>query len=346
MPGTVGVVANPVAGTDVRRLVASASGSSVGARVSTLRCIVAGALSAGASRVLVADDVRRIGRQAVTPHPAASVLELDVRGTRVDTSRAAELLRDEADVVVVVGGDGTHRDVALGWPGAPMVAVSSGTNNAFPAMVEPTTAGMAAGLVASGRVALDDPGVSRRAKVVRVGDDDLALVDCALVDDRFTGSRAVWDVDALQELVLAIAEPDRIGLSAIGGFAAPCGRHDDGGVHVRVAAEPGLALRGVVRVPLLPGRIEPVGLDEVRRLGDGEPVVLAGPGVLALDGERDRVLAAGDVVTVRVVRDGPQVIDCGSVLARWAAEGRALTAGSRSQPAPHGGRQKEGRRAG
>ena len=41
---------------------------------------------------------------------------------------------------------------------------------------------------------------------------------------------------------------------------------------------------------------------------------LEGPGVLAFDGERERVLREGTIATVTVRRDGPAVIDVARTL--------------------------------
>lgn len=60
-----------------------------------------------------------------------------------------------------------------------MCPLSTGTNNVFPLLIEPTVAGMAAGLVASGKVSRNE--TARRAKVIDVAMDgenvDLALID-------------------------------------------------------------------------------------------------------------------------------------------------------------------------
>ena len=50
--------------------------------------------------------------------------------------------------IVVLGSDGTNRVVAAASADVPLVSISTGTNNAFPRPVEPTVAGLAAGLVA------------------------------------------------------------------------------------------------------------------------------------------------------------------------------------------------------
>jgi predicted polyphosphate/ATP-dependent NAD kinase len=54
-----------------------------------------------------------------------------------------------AQVIVCLGGDGTARVTASAAGDVPMLALSTGTNNTFPAVREATIAGLAAGLVVS-----------------------------------------------------------------------------------------------------------------------------------------------------------------------------------------------------
>ena len=76
----------------------------------------------------------------------------------------------------------------------PLCALSTGTNNAFPELRETTVAGLATGLVATGRLGGDE--LVRRAKQLEVAVDggarDLALVDVAVTAERLIGvARAV-----------------------------------------------------------------------------------------------------------------------------------------------------------
>ena len=83
-------------------------------------------------------------------HPAGG----PVTGRWSDTVAAAAAMRDKGcAVVVTLGGDGTNRAAVLGWPDLPVVAVSTGTNNAFPAPGRPDggRGGRRAGLVGGGR---------------------------------------------------------------------------------------------------------------------------------------------------------------------------------------------------
>ncbi len=309
---TVGIIANPAAGKDIRRLVASASPSSDVAKMGMIRRTVVGAIEGGAQRVLLSADRQELGRRAIEGLDPGTVtvevLDEAVTGSSQDTVAAAQRLwKEEAGAVVVLGGDGTQRDVAKGWLDAPLVPVSIGTNNVFPQAVEATVAGHAAGRVAAGAVAIDD--VSRPAKVIHARFDhgpphDLALVEVALVDGAFVGSRAVWDADRLRTIVAAIAEPTAVGLSSIAAAGRPVSRHDPGGVRVDLGPDGERHRR-----PMAPGLYADVSVRMVTALADGQDVELVGPGVLAFDGERDRVLGDGQTVTLSVRRDGPRVID-------------------------------------
>ncbi len=220
-------------------------------------------------------------------------------------------------VLVTLGGDGTNRAVARGWLDAPLVAVSTGTNNVFPSMVEGTVAGAAAGLIAGGAVPLGEVAAqSKRVHIVVEGEaDDLALVDAALVEGTFVGARALWEPERLRLVVLTRAEPAAIGLSALGGLLAPLDAEEDAGLMLTFG--PGGV---VVRAPLAPGLYQDVAVAAVERLALGEPVTVEGPGILALDGERERVLRPGQRAVLRVLRDGPWLVDVRRTL--WTAARR------------------------
>ena len=135
--------------------------------------------------------------------------------------------------VITLGGDGTNRAVATGSKSIPMVAISTGTNNVFPAMIEGTLAGLAAGLVARGDLPVED--VSQRSKTVRVYVDgeyrDMALVDVALSRERYVATRAIWDMSTIFEVFLTRAEPGSIGLSSVGARLMPLSLADEGGLY-------------------------------------------------------------------------------------------------------------------
>jgi hypothetical protein len=329
---SVGIIANPMAGRDVRRLVARATSMTPETKRDQVARAAIGAAAAGASRIFVCAEPFRISASAVENlDVGAEICVLDIGATlhAEDSARAAIAMRDAGcSALVVLGGDGTNRIVAKAWPDAPLVPLSTGTNNVFPVSIEATLAGAAVGLVASGRVSAEE--VSRRAKVVSVdiesGDRDLALVDAVLLVDDRIGNLLPFDPKNIARVVLARAEPASVGTSPIGGLLMPSGFEDDFGVdvectptraHAGEAAHDSHAKR--LLVPVSPGLYREVDVKGVRRLELGEAVEVRGPGVLAFDGDRERTLADGQCARLSVVREGPRVLDVALAL-RLAAE--------------------------
>ena len=320
MTATVGVIANPVAGKDIRRLVSAASPVSDMAKIGIIRRAVVGAVEGGAQRLLITDDRRALGLRAIdglSLDAEVAFLDAPPYDSGVNSQNAAAIFRDRGVVaVIVLGGDGTHRDVAKGWRTAPVVAVSTGTNNVFPRQVEATIAGQAAGVVASQQPPIHK--VANQAKIIDVefdhGETEQALVDIALVDESFTGSRAVWKGQSLLEMVAAIAERATVGLSSIASRVAPTTRHQPGGVHVTFGEGERF------RVPIAPGLFSEVEIASWRRLRANDFVEMSGPGVLSFDGERDLVLASGRSALVTVSHDGLWVIDIEKVMSLECGE--------------------------
>jgi hypothetical protein len=327
--GTVGIIANPLAGKDVRRLVAHASPTSDSSKIGIVRRAVAAALDGGAKRVLVAPDCRSLSERATDDLGSPSVEMIDevTFGQPSDTSVMARIMRSEGvEAIIVLGGDGTHRDVAKGWCDATMVAISTGTNNVFPRFVEATLAGTAAALVAEGVVPLSH--AAQQSSLIEVhfadGSDDLALVDVALVTGSFIGSRAVWEAGSLQQILACIAEPASVGLSSIPALLHPLHRFEPGGVHVVIGGT-----QRTVRAPLAPGTFVDVPIAHSSMVPDGHGIVFTGPGVLSFDGERDHVLADGEQAVATISRRGPHVIDVDRTITLAAKAGHFVKQESR-----------------
>jgi predicted polyphosphate/ATP-dependent NAD kinase len=322
---TVGVIVNPWAGKDIRRLHAAVGHTPDTVKVGIIRRVVIAAAESGATRIVLGSDASGLAARAVESLDlGVELLDEERTGSRLDTVHAAaRMWKEQCGAVVVLGGDGTCRDAAIGWPDIPLVAISTGTNNVFPLATDGSSAGAAAAFVATGAVDVTD--VTTRAKriSVHIDDprsgqiDDVALVEVALIDTDFSGARAVVDATAIRWVVAVAATPASTGLSSIAGRLHPMGRHDAGGVFVRVG--PG---DRSVRVPLVPGSFSTVDIAEVRPLAFGVPVVLTGPGMLAFDGERDRRLGTNATVTLTVDHSGPLVIDVEQTLIRAAHQQR------------------------
>jgi len=310
MTATVGVIANPRSGKDIRRLVAHAPAPSDTSRVADLRRVVVGAAEGGASRVLVALDAQGLAARAVAGLDVeVELVDVDPEGNGNDTARVAAEMRDRgAQVLAVHGGDGTHRQVCRGWRDAPIVAISGGTNNAFPQMIEPTVAGAAAGLAVAGGSALEEL-IAYQCLVIDVDVEgnpvDLALVDVAVLRGDAGGSPSLWSLDGVDQVFAAVAEPWSVGISAFAGLVAPTGRTDDRGVLLDL--DPQASRR--VRAPIAPGHYVEAGLASVSVVDVEQSVAVRGPATFAVDGERAGYLATETWGSLTLRRNGPRVID-------------------------------------
>jgi len=327
----VGIVANPLSGRDIRRLVTQASVFPTAEKANMIQRMLTALAAVDVSRVLLGTDLGGISaavlralrrRQAMGraggpgPDRWPEIEFLDgrpIRQTAQDTVEAVRrMVTAGARVIVCLGGDGTARVAAAEVGEVPLLALSTGTNNVFPAVREATTAGLAAGLVATGAVPAGQ--VTARAKLleVRAGDRaETALVDVAVCTERHVASRAVWDPATLTQLFCAFAEPDAIGLSAVLGQLSPVTRGDPHGVTARLAA----GGPHQVLAPIGPGLVVPVGVRDIEpmRPGPAYPVD-ADAGVLAVDGERELTFEPGDQPTVRLRPDGPWCVNISAVM--------------------------------
>ena len=332
----VGVIANPASGRDIRRLVAGASVFGNADKAGMVFRLLAGLGAGGVERVLMlpaADGLSTTlhrhlhARRTVPafagagPFPALEELDVALDGTARDSAIAVErMVAAGVRAIVVLGGDGTHRVVARGCGDVPLCALSTGTNNAFPEMRETTVAGIATGLVATGRAG---PDALRREAALAVElpglAADLALVDVAVSAERFVGARALWRPHDVSEVFVTFANPSAVGLSAVAGALRPLERGGGRGLHVRLARDAADAER-VVHVALAPGLVARVPVAAYRVVELDERVEIApGPGTVALDGEREIERRNDEPVTVRLVR-GPLTIDVDAVMRHAATD--------------------------
>jgi hypothetical protein len=338
---TVGIIANPASGKDIRRLVAHGSVFDNDEKVSIVKRVLLGLEAVGVERVLIMPDRFGIGLKALHGLKLtldAALLEMPAFFSQDDSRRAAGLLAERgARCIVTLGGDGTNRAVARACGQVPLMPISTGTNNVFPLMIEATTAGLAAGLVACGKAeasvshaprididVLPPRSPIRESELVAAESslplssawerglegegqpDDIALVDAAIYDERFVAARAIWDGAKIKEVVLTRAEPGNIGLSSIGAHLLAGAYPSGHGVYLRLdsSGQP-------VRAPIAPGLFQTIYVAEHRLLAPGDEVVVRHerPCVLALDGEREIELRAGASARLRLNPQGPRVID-------------------------------------
>jgi predicted polyphosphate/ATP-dependent NAD kinase len=319
----IGIIANPVSARDIRRIVANAGNLQITDRVSMLLRMLSAAGSLGVRRALMMPDkggvsamlIRAIARELELQHAFPEVEFLDMAPTTTvnDTFTAARMMREAGvKVIVVLGGDGTHRAVVRECRDIPVAGMSTGTNNAFPEMREPTITGLAVGLYASGKIGAAQALAQNKLLEVSINEGerrDIALVDVVVSTERFIGARALWKMDSLSAVYLSFAEPQAIGLSAIGGLLQPLGRREPGGLAVHLSDDPALR-RLQLLAPIAPGMVCPVGITHWQTMPANQPFTVAQrAGVIALDGEREMTFDSGDRVQITLRENAFPTVD-------------------------------------
>jgi len=346
-PVRVAICVNPMSGRDVRRLAALATNMTHEAKRDIVARIAAGADAMGATDIYVAREPFRIATAALEHLPLKArvhVLDNPITNSAADTeTNILSFLHAGAEVIVSLGGDGTNRAIVRALQKARrdpslrdiatdvhLLALSTGTNNVFPVLAEPTIAGMVAALQAAGR--LTEPVLKKRAKVLHVSGQpasakahelpDVGLIDAVLLRQDHVGNLLPFNAGRIDRLLLTRAEPAAIGMSPIGGMIQRVGEEHDHGLLVELGTADDAAEH--FSAPLSPGLFQQVHVKSVTTVNFDIAVPFAGPGVLALDGDRDHKLLDTMALTVQIRRDGPWILDIEAAM-RWAAAQGMMT---------------------
>ncbi|MEH6740878.1 MAG: NAD(+)/NADH kinase [Sulfitobacter sp.] len=334
----VGIIANPVSARDIRRVISHAGNLPINDRANIVLRILTGLATAGVEEVLIMPEnggiraqllrtIERESRMGKFRFPKVTYLEMPVTCTSEDSAEAARQMHDQGvGAIVVLGGDGTNRVVVSGCGNTPISGVSTGTNNAFPELREPTVTGLAVGLAVTGQVPVEYAFSFNKRFEVSVNEKrDIALVDVAVVAERFIGARAIWKTESFRDLFVTFGRPDGIGMSSIVGLLAPLDRDTPEGRRVRLLPVDGAKTR--LATPIAPGLIEEVGIGEIEVIEPNKiylPCVSAGS--FALDGERELTFSEVDDVSVRLQTDAFRTINVPVCMA-YAAKHGLLTRG-------------------
>lgn len=316
--GIIGIACNPQSGKDIRRLLTAATTIDDMEKLNILERILLSAAAVGDQKVLLMPDRLGYGRLLIqkrqTPgYPGnlsqLEVYDMDRTETQSDTIFfASEMERLGADVLIVMGGDGTSRAAAKGTRKVPMISMSTGTNNVYPELMEGTVAGLAAAVLAEHRAPLE--ACTAPAKCIEIWKNgelvDLALIDLVFCRNPFVGSKAIWNYEEIDQVVVTQCSMASIGFSALVGTALQVSREDAWGATAEFTG-------GVPNTlaPVGAGTVRGVHIENARRLPLGEPVTrtMTYQGTLALDGEREIFFQPGDVITCAVTRNGPLRVD-------------------------------------
>ena len=329
----VGIIANPVSARDIRRIVSYAGNLPINDRANIVLRMLTGLNATGVEEVVIMPEnggirtqlMRTIKREIAQGNkrfPEVSYLDMPVTCTSADSAEAARLMHDQGvGAIVVLGGDGTNRVVVSKCGNTPIAGVSTGTNNAFPELREPTITGIAVGLAVTAQVPIEHAYSYNKRLEVRVNDlREIALVDVAVVSERYIGARAIWKTANFRDLFLTFGQADGIGMSSIIGLLAPLDRQAPEGRRVRML--PLETAKTRLTAPIAPGLIEEVGIGAVEKIVPNEvylPSVSAGS--FALDGERELTFSEIDDVSIRLQADAFRTINVPDCMAYAAKHG-------------------------
>lgn len=309
---TIGIIANPASGKDIRRLVSHATVVDNNEKINIVKRIILAAQGAGVKGVVIMPDTFLIGYKASEALKSSKelripveILDMRIKGSVEDTILAARLMEEnEVQCIIALGGDGTSRAVAKSITTTPLISISTGTNNVYPEMLEGTVVGIAAAAVSTRTSNLGQS--CRRDKRIEIYKDgemlDIALVDCVISKQTYIGSRAIWDPKDIQRVIVSRANPASIGFSTIVGVKKIISEDDDfgGSINVNIGEFDLVA-------PIAAGTMKEIRVDEplIHPLSELFSMSMDYKGIMALDGERELPFKKGDIFEFKITRDGP-----------------------------------------
>ena len=324
---SIGIIANPASGKDIRRLVSYATTIDNNEKVNICKRIVLAAQGLGVDEAVFMPDTFMIGYAVKDSLEDDGVLEatlglldFELEATMEDTVLATRLMVERGvGCVVVLGGDGTSRAAAKAIGDTPMLSISTGTNNVYPAMMEGTVAGMAAAAAAL----IEEPReccIHDKKITIFVNGQmrDIALIDAVVSDDFYAGAKAIWDPERIRRIVVTRCHPATIGFSAVAGAYEIVEDTDDFGLAIALGTEG----RGVL-APIAAGVLTPVHVSQAKKIALGEEYSFISDTrcMIALDGEREVRVQPGDEVRFVINRDGPWRVQPRKILSRAAELG-------------------------
>ena len=333
-----GIIANPASGKDIRRLVAHATVFDNQEKVNLIRRILLGLQAAGVQRVWFMPDYFGFYERALDAFSGENQLTMETKllpmqwkANQEDSQlAAAKMVELGVSCLVTLGGDGTNRVVSKGAGEVPIMPVSTGTNNVFSVMVEGTIAGLAAGLVATGAVEKEFSLIRTKKLIIYINGKavDIALIDATVLAEQFVGSRAIWDIGKIRQIVATRGEPFHIGIAAIVGALHPIDMREAKGINLIIAEsgeqtlDPTQGSSIQVKAAVGPGLIRSVFVRSYELMSPGQKVVVRHvPCVIAVDGEREIFVGPEDCAEVELVQTGLFVVDVKSTLKRAAEKG-------------------------
>ncbi len=318
---SIGIIANPASGKDIRRLVSHATVIDNNEKINIVKRIILGAQALGIEKVYIMPDFYNIGYVVEEQLKLIGELKceleiIDIKQTdSIKDSQEATKYMSEVGVgcILVLGGDGTNRAVAKVIDDVPIISISTGTNNVYPEMLEGTVAGIAAAALLSEKFNSDKfIHKDKRIEIYKEGElVDIALVDAAISTENVIGSKAIWNHRNIEKVIVSRAHPDSIGFSAIVGCKKVIEVTDDFGAVVDLNS-----VGSKIYAPIAAGVVTEIIVSEPRilKLDEDYHYKTNYKGTIALDGEREIQFFENQEFVFRITRNGPRRVDVKKIL--------------------------------
>jgi predicted polyphosphate/ATP-dependent NAD kinase len=325
---TIGIIANPASGKDIRRLVSHATVIDNNEKVNIIERIILGAQNFGVDKIYIMPDSYMMGYKVQDKLKLSEelkveieVLDMKIKASPKDTEKAAQIMEEmKIGCVVVLGGDGTSRLAAKYLKTVPLIGVSTGTNNAYPKMLEGTTVGIAAAAVAS--KSYNNNLSCRRDKLIEIYKNDeftdICLMDAVLSNEQYIGSKAIWNMENIKKIIVSNCHPASIGFSAIVGVNKCIFEEDDFGGCIDLHENTNNFL-----APVAAGKVAEIRAGELKIIDIDNSVVWIAEykGIIAADGEREISFNKGDKLEFKITRKGPIHVDVRRTMEKAVLEG-------------------------
>ena len=313
---TIGIIANPASGKDIRRLVSHATVIDNNEKVNIVERIILGAQKFDVKKIYIMPDSYQMGYKVIDKLQISNellvdieILNIKINASPKDTEEASNMLEKlQVGCVVVIGGDGTNRLVAKHLKTVPLIGISTGTNNAYSEMLEGTIVGMAAAAIASKK--FDKDTICKKGKIIEIYKNgsfvDIALMDAVISDDIYIGAKAIWELKSIKQIIVSKCHPASIGFSSIIGVNKCIDDNDEFGASLKIN-------RGLNRfyAPIAAGTIVEIESEDleilpINHLLKWKPKFR---GIIAVDGEREIAFMVGDQLEFKITRNGPEHAD-------------------------------------
>lgn len=345
MMSKVGIIVNPSSGKDIRRLIGYGSVYGNEEKINIVKRIITALLFSGVEEIIYMSDPYSLVDTAISRLNKADYLQLTnklhkldmpLHGTKTDSITAGFLMAEhKTDCIIVLGGDGTSRVVAMGCGNTPILPVSTGTNNVFPYHIEGSSAGLAAGLFSVNKLDKKKVISERKHFNLFINDvfKDIALVDLVVYDDPYISNKAMWKAEKMLYVAVTSAGTGSIGMSSvISNFRLVSDMENNGWECYINPENP----QFYVGVPIAPGLFNeiPIEKDGIIPLNTRIPVMINRKKswlTIALDGEKEyEVNLEKDCIEIEVERSRVRVLEPDRVMEEAVGKGLLVRKGKQS----------------